>query len=163
MEIILFDALAIAAFGAALLVVLQKSPLGSAFALIVVLCALSAMFGLLGSPLLAVLQLVVYAGAIMVLFLFVIMLLDVRREEAASRGSRRTAVLAVLFAAVMFAQVAVVIAGSDLAPMSAAFNGSPRAFARCLFSRDYLYVFEATSILIVAALAGALALSRRPK
>ena len=70
----------------ALVVVAQRNPIYSAFALIVTLCSLSVIFGLLGSPFIAVLQIVVYAGAIMVLFLFVIMLLNV---EARRPGRER--------------------------------------------------------------------------
>ena len=69
----------------ALVVVGQRNPIYSAFALIVTLCSLSAIFGLLGSPFIAVLQIVVYAGAIMVLFLFVLMLLSVQAGGAAPR------------------------------------------------------------------------------
>ena len=70
----------------ALVVVGQRNPIYSAFALIVTLCSLSAIFGLLGSPFIAVLQIVVYAGAIMVLFLFVLMLLQ--REARGARAGR---------------------------------------------------------------------------
>jgi NADH-quinone oxidoreductase subunit J len=163
METILFYALAVLALAAALAVVLQKSPLGSAFALIVVLCALSAIYGLLGSPILAVLQIVVYAGAIMVLFLFVIMLLDVRREKGGGRGPRRIVSLAALLVGILILQVAAILVGAELIPQAAPFDGSAKAFARRLFSQDYVYVFEATSILIVTALAGALALARRSR
>ncbi|MBN2370261.1 MAG: NADH-quinone oxidoreductase subunit J [Vicinamibacteria bacterium] len=159
-ETILFYALAITAFSAAFAVVLQKSALGSAFALIVVLCSLSAIYGLLGSPILATLQIVIYAGAVMVLFLFVIMLLDVRREKGGG-GPRSFVPLALLFAGLLVLQVGAVLVGSELVPQSAPFDGSAKAFARRLFSQDYVYVFEATSVLIVAALAGALALARR--
>jgi NADH-quinone oxidoreductase subunit J len=162
MATILFYALAALAVLAALVVVSQKNPMGSALALVVVLCALSAIYGLLGSPILAALQLVVYAGAIMVLFLFVIMLLDARRE-AAARGPRKIAVLAGVLAILLFAQLALILSGAELTPAAVPFDGSARAFARRLFSAEYVYVFEATSILIVAALTGALALARRSK
>jgi hypothetical protein len=64
----------------------QRNPIYSAFAMIVTFCALSAIYGLMGSPFIAVLQIVVYAGAIMVLFLFVLMLLNVQREEGPRRA-----------------------------------------------------------------------------
>jgi NADH-quinone oxidoreductase subunit J len=115
----------------ALVVVGQRHPTYSAFALIVTLCSLSAVFGLLGSPFIAVLQVVVYAGAIMVLFLFVLMLLNVKREER--------------------------VPGGGWAP---GFNASTPYVARLLFSPTYLYVFEATSILILAALVGAVVLAK---
>ena len=73
----------------ALVVIGQRSPIYSAFALIVTLCSLCVIFALLGSPFIAALQVIVYAGAIMVLFLFVLMLLNVKSEEdAPARGGR---------------------------------------------------------------------------
>src|SRR5262249_26201495 len=100
---ILFYVFAGVALGAALTMVTQKSPIGSAFAFIVVLCSLSAIYGLLGSPFIAALQIVVYAGAIMVLFLFVIMLLNVRREEqpAGQGGLLKTLALGLVAALVV--------------------------------------------------------------
>src|SRR5262245_37936241 len=106
---ILFYVLAGVAVAAAVVMITQKSPIGSAFALIVVLCSLSAIYGLLGSPFIAALQIVVYAGAVMVLFLFVIMLLNVRREEAAP-GPRGVLPLAALgLVALLLAEVASVL------------------------------------------------------
>ena len=81
LDIVLFYFFATIALGAALVVVGQRNPTYSAFALIVSIASLSAIFGLLGSPFIAVLQVVVYAGAIMVLFVFVLMLLNVREEQ----------------------------------------------------------------------------------
>ena len=79
MDQVLFYAAAALATLSALVVIGQKNPIYSAFALIVTLCSLSVIFGLLGSPFIAALQVIVYAGAIMVLFLFVIMLLNLGR------------------------------------------------------------------------------------
>jgi len=86
LDAILFYVFAAAALGSALVVVGQRHPTYSAFALIVTLCSLSVVFGLLGSPFIAVLQVVVYAGAIMVLFLFVLMLLRVTTAPPAGGG-----------------------------------------------------------------------------
>ena len=77
-QAILFYVFGALALGAALVMVAQRNPTYSAFALIVTLVSLSAVFGLLGSPFIAALRIIVYAGAIMVLFLFVLMLLNVR-------------------------------------------------------------------------------------
>ena len=85
-EAILFYVFAGLCLVSALVVVGQRNPLYSAFALIVTICSLSAIFGLLGSPFIAALQIVVYAGAIMVLFLFVLMLLRVGREQPEPGG-----------------------------------------------------------------------------
>ena len=143
-----------------LVVVGQRHPTYSAFALIVTLCSLSAVFGLLGSPFIAVLQVVVYAGAIMVLFLFVLMLLNVKREERVA-GGRGLKITAIALGALLAAQIGSVLAAAAKGVSSPVFNASIPNVARLLFSPAYLYVFEATSILILAALVGAVALARK--
>jgi NADH-quinone oxidoreductase subunit J len=158
MTTVLFYVFAVIAVAAALVVVGQRNPIYSAFGLIVTLCALSAIFGLLGSPFIAALQVIVYAGAIMVLFLFVLMLLGVKSEDRTSSGTLRT-VAAALVAALAL-QMGIVLLGVTRPP-AAAFDASTRAVARVLFSAPYLYVFEATSILILAALVGSIVLARR--
>jgi NADH-quinone oxidoreductase subunit J len=158
MTVILFYVFAALAVVSALVVVGQRNPIYSAFGLIGTLCALSAIFGLLGSPFIAALQVVVYAGAIMVLFLFVLMLLGVKGED---RGSGRTLkVVAGALAAALALQMAAVLTGAPL-PQAAAVDASTRAVAHVLFSAPYLYAFEATSILILAALVGSIVLARR--
>jgi NADH-quinone oxidoreductase subunit J len=153
----LFAAIAVAA---ALVVILQRNPLYSAFGLIVTLCALSAIYGLLGSPFIAVLQIVVYAGAIMVLFLFVIMLLNVKREEHEEGQGLFKAVGATL-AAILVAEVGSVVVRAGPPAPSAHFDASTHRMAQVLFSPYFLYVFEATSVLILAALVGAIVLARK--
>jgi NADH-quinone oxidoreductase subunit J len=164
LDAILFYALALVALGSALVVVGQRNPVYSAFALIVTMASLSAIFGLLGSPFIAVLQVVVYAGAIMVLFVFVLMLLNVREEQRIEGGSPALRLLAVALGALLAVQVAVVLlrAVREGPAWAGAFDASAQHVARELFTPKYLYVFEATSILIVAALVGAISLARRP-
>jgi NADH-quinone oxidoreductase subunit J len=116
---------------------------------------------LLGSPFIAVLQLVVYAGAIMVLFLFVLMLVNVRREEERSGTGRRLRWTALGVCALFVAQVGAVLTRLELAPSATPFAAGPRDVARLLFRPEYLYAFEATSVLILAALVGAIALARK--
>ena len=147
----------------AVVMVAQRNPLYSAFALIVTICSLSAIFGLLGSPFIAVLQIVVYAGAIMVLFLFVLMLLRVGAENPEPRGSGRTLkVVAVGLGLLLLVQVGAVVAGARFTA-APTFDASTRSMARVLFSPQYLYVFEATSVLIVGALVGAVVLARKER
>jgi NADH-quinone oxidoreductase subunit J len=144
----------------ALVVVGQRSPIYSAFALIVTLGSLSVIFALLGSPFIAVLQIVVYAGAIMVLFLFVLMLLRVQREERPGSGrALRGAALGLVVLLVL--QVGAVLLGAGVRPGEPGFDASTRDVARLLFSARFLYVFEATSVLIVAALVGAVVLAKK--
>ena len=160
-EAILFYVFAGLAIASALFMVAQRNPLYSAFALIVTICSLSAIFGLLGSPFIAALQVVVYAGAIMVLFLFVLMLLRVSREDPEPRGTGRTLkVVATGLGALLLTQVGAVIAGTRL-QAAPTFDASTRSMARVLFSPQYVYVFEATSVLIVGALVGAVVLARK--
>ena len=161
LDVILFYVFAATAVGSALVVVGQRHPTYSAFALIVTVCSLSAVFGLLGSPFIAVLQVVVYAGAIMVLFLFVLMLLSVQREERPARGAWGVKAVAMGLGAVLVAQIGSVLAASARGSAAPGFNASTGQVARLLFSPAYLYAFEATSILILAALVGAVALAKR--
>jgi len=160
-DAILFYCFAALALGSAILVVAQRHPIGSALSLIVTLSALSAIFGLLGSPFIAVLQLIVYAGAIMVLFLFVLMLLNVRREEERAGAGRLVRGLALLFGGFFLFQVASVVVRLNLEGSQAAYDASAQAVAHVLFRPEYLYAFEATSVLILAALVGAVALAKR--
>jgi NADH-quinone oxidoreductase subunit J len=161
MDAILFYVFAAIALLSSLVVIGQRNPLYSAFALIVTLCSLAAIFALLGSPFIAVLQVIVYAGAIMVLFLFVLMLLNVRREEDRPRtGGRALAAIALVAVVLLVAQAGFVLVRARTVP-ALQFDASTRKMAEILFSPHFLYVFEATSILILAALVGAVALAKK--
>ena len=160
-ELGLFYAAGALALVSALVVVLQRNPIYSAFALIVTLCSLSVIYGLLGSPFIAVLQLVVYAGAIMVLFLFVIMLLNVKREDHPATGFTPFKGAAAALAALLVLQVGSVLVRKDLSGVPAAYDASTKTMAHLLFSVHFLYVFEATSVLILAALVGAIVLAKK--
>jgi NADH-quinone oxidoreductase subunit J len=161
MDAILFYVFAALAVASAVVVIAQRNPMYSAFALIVTLCSLSAIFGLLGSPFIAVLQVIVYAGAIMVLFLFVLMLLNVRREEdRPGRGGRTLRGVGLALVTLFVAQAGYVLLRAEPGPLPV-FDASTRRMAEILFSPHFLYVFEATSILILAALVGAVALAKK--
>ena len=161
MDAILFYVFAAVAVASAVVVIAQRNPVYSAFALIVTLCSLSVVFGLLGSPFIAVLQVIVYAGAIMVLFLFVLMLLNVKSEEDRPvRGGHALRGVALALVTLLVLQAGTVLARWEAAP-AADFDASTRRMAEILFSPHFLYVFEATSILILAALVGAVALARK--
>ena len=160
-ELGLFGAAAALALASALVVVLQRNPIYSAFALIVTLCSLSVVYGLLGSPFIAVLQLVVYAGAIMVLFLFVIMLLNVKREDHPATGFTPFKGAAAALAALLVLQVGSVLVRKDQSGVPAAYDASTKSMAEQLFSVHFLYGFEATSVLLLAALVGAIVLARK--
>jgi NADH-quinone oxidoreductase subunit J len=161
MDAILFYACAAIAVFSAVVVVAQRNPIYSAFALIVTLCSLSVIFALLGSPFIAVLQVIVYAGAIMVLFLFVLMLLNVKREEdVPGRGGHALRGVALALVTLLVLEAAFVLLRAEPGP-APQFDASTRQMAQILFSPHFLYVFEATSVLILAALVGAVALARK--
>jgi len=157
---VVFYALAATAIAAALVMITQRNPIGSAFAFIVVLCSLSAIYGLLGSPFIAALQIVVYAGAIMVLFLFVIMLLNAKREDHPPGQGRLLGMVAGGLVALLVAEVASVLLGARLQAV-ASYEASTLVVARELFAPHFLYAFEATSVLILSALVGAIVLAKK--
>ncbi len=161
MDALLFYAAAGLTVVSALVVIGQRNPIYSAFALIVTLCSLSVIFALLGSPFIAALQVIVYAGAIMVLFLFVLMLLNVKSEpDTPNRGGRALSAIGAALVVLLVAQAGTVLVRAEAQP-TPSFDASTRRMAEILFSPQFLYVFEATSILILAALVGAIALSKK--
>jgi NADH-quinone oxidoreductase subunit J len=161
LDAILFYVFAGVALASALGVVVQRNPTYSAFSLIVTLCSMGALFGLLGSPFIAVLQIIVYAGAIMVLFMFVLMLLNVPSEERLPGEGWTLKVVALALVAVLALQSSTVVLRAFRGDLAETFDASTRRMAQVLFSPQYLYAFEATSILILAALVGAVALSKK--
>ena len=157
----LFYVFAAGALVSALVVVGQRNPMYSAFALIVTLGSLSGIFGLLGSPFIAVLQVVVYAGAIMVLFLFVLMLLNVPKETPRAGEGTLFKAVAGLLGVILVTEMGGVVARASLGPAPLSFHPSTQVMAGVLFSSAYLYPFEATSVLILAALVGAVLLAKK--
>jgi NADH-quinone oxidoreductase subunit J len=160
-DAVLFYVFAAIAVASAVVVIAQRNPMYSAFALVVTLCSVAVIFGLLGSPFIAALQVIVYAGAIMVLFLFVLMLLNVKREQD-SPGPAQRALRGVGLALVtlLVLQAGSILLRPRLAP-SPEYDASTVEMAKILFSPHYLYAFEATSILILAALVGAVVLAKK--
>jgi len=160
-EAILFFVFAgLAVLGAVSLIV-QRHPIHSALSLVVVMVALASLYLLLGAEFIAAVQVIVYAGAIMVLFVFVIMLLNAGEEERTSfsrmakyAGMPAGLVLLVLLAAVMARAVSERPAAVDPA--------STRGLSMLLF-RDFVLPFELTSILILVAILGAVVLARRER
>ena len=152
-----FAALAI---GAAINVLIQKHVLYSSLSLIVMLTAMSALFILLEAEFLAVINVIVYAGAIMVLFVFVIMLLNLAENVDGTdrlRWLKFVGIPMVLF--LLFLVIATLwnIGGAPSEPKVA---GTAAAIGRSLFT-DYLLPFEVTSILILIALMGAVVFAKK--
>lgn len=158
----LFYIFATVAILAGLSVVLQRTPVYSALSLIVVLCSLAVVYLLLGAEFLAVVQVIIYAGAIMVLFVLVIMLLNARRESPTDR-SRMARMAGVPLLAVFIAELLVAVWGQFGNPTSPAphgFDAGPRAVGELLF-RNYVLPFEVTSVLILVAVLGAVVLAKK--
>jgi len=158
----LFYILAAVAILAAHCVVLQRTPVYSALALIVVLCSLAVVYLLLGAEFLAVVKVVIYAGAIMVLFVLVIMLLNARQETPLDR-SRLARWLGAPLLVVFLGEVCFAVwQGYPVKATAAAavLDGGPRAIGALLF-RSYVLPFEVTSILILVAVLGAVVLAKK--
>jgi NADH-quinone oxidoreductase subunit J len=166
-ERLVFDAAAAVAILFSGLMVVSRPPVRSVLSLVVAFFGLAVIYVLLLSPFIAAIQVIVYAGAILVLFLFVLMLLNVRGDSPEPHGRPIQAVLSGL-AIVAFAGFLLGIFRASGAHTPEwlgtprADLGDPAALARLLFS-DYLLHFEAVSILLLAALVGAFVLARREK
>ena len=167
MESILFNIFAVLAVLSALLVVvnpLSRSPVTSAMFLVTTMISISGLFVLLNAYFLAAVQILVYAGAVMDLFLFVIMLLDV--QETARRKLRIVS-LVMGFAAVgaLFGvyKSSVEATYEDVEAVDEVVVGSTEALARGLFSKDngFILPFEIVSILLLVAMIGAILLSKK--
>jgi NADH-quinone oxidoreductase subunit J len=163
MDTVLFLTFAAIAVLCAINLVVQTHPIASALSLIGVMSALAVLYLLLGAEFLAAAQMIVYAGAIMVLFIFVIMLLNAGGERATK--SRQLVKLAgVPLIAVFLGIVAFVIQAllprSELVWFGGFPGGGPRDIGIPLFTR-YLLPFEVTSVLILIAIVGAIVLGRK--
>ncbi len=160
---IVFGALAV---GAAIAMLLQRNAVHAALLLVVNLVSIAVLFLSMGAEFLFAAQIIVYAGAIMVLFLFVIMLLGVDRSEALGeprRFQRRQALLGLLAAVPLVGGLFLAMLSPRLASPPARVPGdfgSPRALGELLF-RNYLLPFEVTSLLLLVAAIGILMLAKR--
>jgi NADH-quinone oxidoreductase subunit J len=169
MDVIAFYSFAAIAVVSSLLVVGQRNPMYSVMLLIVSFGALAGLYVLLDAPFTAVTQIIIYAGAIMVLFLFVVMLLNLPREEATPpaiatlvgpAGRWVGAVLALVFGVELIwalSRIGLSPFGQDPAAQSVS---SVARIGASLF-RDHVFAFEATSVLILVAMVGAVVLARK--
>jgi NADH-quinone oxidoreductase subunit J len=168
LDLALFYGLAAVAVVASALVIGQRSPVYSVMLLIASFGALAGLYVLLNAPFVAVIQIIIYAGAILVLFLFVVMLLNAPTEapgpwQRVAAGPRRLgAALGVLLAAELAWAVWRAAMGRE--PVAA--NGSAQAvesvrtIGQVLYT-NYAFAFEVTSILIIVAMVGAVVLAKR--
>jgi NADH-quinone oxidoreductase subunit J len=157
---ILFAGMAI---GCAISMVVQRNPLYSAISLIGVFIALACLYVTLAAPFIAAVQVIVYAGAIMVLVVFVIMLLNVEEEERQPLRLRSMIPIAVMLAAVLFAEAVFIIyfvQANPQTPLATISDiGQTKSIGGGLFT-TYLLPFEITSILLLMAIVGAITLAR---
>ena len=172
-ESLIFYTLAAVAVVTSALVIGQSNPMYSVLLLVASFGALSGLYVQLDAPFIAVIQIIVYAGAIMVLFLYVVMLLNAPQEDAtewdrAHHPARRTAAarLGSILAALLVVQLGWALSRTDEvralvgAQADASQVSDVRAIGRVMFT-DYVFAFEATSILILVALVGAILLAAR--
>ena len=162
LHLTIFTIFAVIAVAGAVNLLVQRHPINSALSLIAVMASLAVEYLLLGAEFVAAVQVIVYAGAIMVLFVFVIMLLNAGVEER-TRGSHVAIILGipgVLIGAVLVAWT--LLQHSNTGQVSVgALPGHPDTIGWLLF-HDFLLPFEVTSILILIAIMGAVVLAGRP-
>jgi NADH-quinone oxidoreductase subunit J len=169
-EHLVFYAFAAVAVLGSLVVILQRNPIYSVLSLIGAFFGLSGLYVLLDAPFVAIVQIIIYAGAIMVLFLFTVMLLNVPREDAAEWDRthplyrpwpmRIGAVLALLLIAELAWALSRTPGIGEGVGTGAAGISDVGELGRVLFT-DYMFAFEVTSILILAAMVGAVILARK--
>lgn len=163
MDAILFLFFAAIAVACGVNLVVQTHPISSAISLVGVMGALAVLYLLLGAEFMAAAQMIVYAGAIMVLFVFVIMLLNAGAESRTSRA-RFAGILGlpalVAFLGLVSYLIQSLFPGTELVKFGAFTGGTVQAVGKKLFT-EYLLPFEVTSILILVALLGAVVLARK--
>lgn len=163
MDAILFFLFAAIAVVSAINVVVQRHPISSALSLVGVMGSLAVLYLLLGAEFIAAAQMIVYAGAIMVLFVFVIMLLNTGAEKSSRKGRILTVVampLLVIFLGLVSYVIQRGFPDSPLVKFGEFTGGGPKDVGMALFTR-YLLPFEVTSVLILIAIIGAVVLARK--
>jgi len=164
MTTILFILFAGLAIGCAIAMVSQSNPLYSAISLIGVFIALASLYVTLAAPFIAAVQVIVYAGAIMVLVIFVIMLLNVEHAEPRRKRLRFLVPAAIGMAAILIAETAFILysvqATESNLPRTVSSVGLTHSIGVGLFTQ-YLLPFEITSVLLLMAIVGAMSLARR--
>ncbi|MDQ3784971.1 MAG: NADH-quinone oxidoreductase subunit J [Actinomycetota bacterium] len=167
--LIIFGAVFVGALGCSIAMLFARNAVHTALFLVGSQVALAVAFLLQGAHFVAAVQIIIYAGAIMVLFLFVVMLLGVDRSEVLVEPLPAQRQLALALGALLAAGITYIaltsvdLIGGDRTQALAAINRDPGnvlAVARVLFSR-YLLGFEATSVLLVTAIVGVMVLARR--
>jgi NADH-quinone oxidoreductase subunit J len=165
-ELILFLGIAVVAMLAAIAMLVSQNAVYSAIFLVVNFLAIAILFLLLNAAFIALVQVTVYAGAIMVLFLFVVMLLGAERVEVTPSVRWQTPVAMVLGIVLLLEFVAIIIIRPEsfLIPAELVGDrfGDPASLAKLLFN-EYLLPFEITSVVLLVAMVGAIVITRDRK
>ncbi len=163
MDLVLFLTFAVVAVASAINLVLQRHPISAAISLIGVMASLAVLYLLLGAEFIAAVQVIVYAGAIMVLFVFVIMLLNAEAEQKTGRSlvARYVGLPSLfLFLSLLGFLIHALYPSSETATFGGFTGGTAENVGRLLFT-DYLLPFEITSVLILVAIIGAIVLAHK--
>jgi NADH-quinone oxidoreductase subunit J len=161
MGLFLFILLALISVGSVLAMIVTKNQAYNALFLVLAFASLGGLFGLLNAPFIAVVQIIIYAGAIMVLFIFAIMMINLG-EGLPPEKKKSILIVSLVLGLIFLIEIVIAASGrlSSLAVAEVSETGNPVDLGRLLFTK-YLYPFEITSILIIAALVGALVLLKK--
>ena len=162
-ETAIFLLFALVALASSLVVVMHRNPVYSTMSLVVTLFSVAVLFVLLGAPFIAAIQIFVYTGAIVVLFLFVLMLLNITREESSSVSQQKVQTGGALLGALLFGGMLALLFWSGSQPMDPITEElvSMKALAREMFG-EFLLPFEIVGMLLLVAVIGATVVARRP-
>ncbi len=159
---ILFFLFAAVAIASGIMMIIHRNPIYCALFLILTLFAVAGLYVLLNAPFIAAVHIIVYAGAIMVLFLFVIMLLDLKSESARQRPGGLLRVLSIVVSGVLFAELVLFLRSGTTNPPLVEGDlkiGSTKEIGNLLFT-EYLFPFEITSVLLLSAIIGSVILAK---
>lgn len=160
---VLFFLFAVVAIASAVMMIIHRNPIYCALFLIITMFAIGGLYVLLNAPFIAAVHIIVYAGAIMVLFLFVIMLLDLKADAAREKTSRLLQTVGILAAVVLFVELGLFLKDASFGAATAESGvivGSTKAIGTLLFTK-YLLPFEISSVLLLAAIIGSVILAKQ--
>ena len=163
-ELIFFAVLSILAISSAILTISARHPVVSAMSLIFHFFMLAGLYLTLNAQFIAVMQILVYAGAIMVLVIFVIMLLNLGDEDKLKEKFNYRRIIAGLFGSAFIIQLSVIISGSKIVSPSISDKSIAQSTAQAIGNEiftNYIYPFEIVGILLFAAIVGAIVLAKR--
>ena len=159
---ILFFLFAAVAIASGIMMIVHRNPIYCALFLIITLFSVAGLYVLLNAPFIAAVHIIVYTGAIMVLFLFVIMLLDLKSETLRQRSGGFMRILSIVVSGVLFAELVLFLrSGIKNTPLvkEGLKIGGTKEIGNLLFT-EYLFPFEITSVLLLSAIIGSVILAK---